>query len=114
MTPEGRVKQKVKEILDGYPGMFYDMPVPTGFGRPTLDFIGCYGGLYFAVETKALGKKPTPRQLDTIWKMRKAGAAVFVVIGEDDVALLQLWLETHRPQHDSARVSPTPRSRRPI
>ncbi len=114
MTPEGRVKNKVKVILDGYPGMFYDMPVPAGYGRPTLDFIGCYGGLYFAVETKAKGKKPTPRQMDTIDNMRAAGAAVFVVIGEDDTALLQLWLETNRPDNDRARVSPTPRSRRPI
>jgi hypothetical protein len=94
--------------------MFYDMPVPAGYGRPTLDFIGCYGGHYFAVETKAKGKKPTPRQMDTIDRMRAAGAEVFIVIGEDDTDQLRHWLETYRPTHDRSRVSPAQSPSRPV
>jgi len=113
MTPEGRVKQKVKEILGEYPGLYYYMPVQTGFGQTSLDFIGCYAGRFFAVETKREGKKPTLKQLETIERMQTAGAQTFVIVGEDDVALasLSLWLEALRPSHDSARVPPPPRPR---
>lgn len=114
MTPEGKVKAAVKVTLSSYPQLYFEMPVMTGYGRTTLDFVGCYNGLFFAIETKTKGKKPTPRQLETIEQMRAAGAAVFVVIGEDDLTHLKLWLESNRPTHDRARVSPAPRSRRQI
>lgn len=110
------MKQKVKEILDEYPGLYSYMPVPTGFGQTSLDFIGCYAGKFFAIETKREGKKPTLRQLETIRQMQAAGAQVFVIVGENDVALasLSLWLEALRPSHDSARIPPTPRPRSPV
>jgi penicillin-binding protein-related factor A (putative recombinase) len=50
-----------------------------GMGQPCLDCHGCYNGLYFAVETKATGKKPTLRQETTIKRIRAAGGLVFVV-----------------------------------
>jgi hypothetical protein len=89
--------------------MYYDMPVPMGFGRATLDFTGCYNERYFAIETKADGKKPTPRQLATIAKMRDAGAAVFVISGTIDLAYADLigWLEHNRPtSHDRPHLPP--------
>jgi phosphoserine phosphatase len=108
-TPEGIVKQKVRGILDQYPRMYYDMPVPMGFGRATLDFIGFYNGLGFAIETKTEGKKPTLRQAQTIAKMKAAGAAVFVISGTVDLAYADLigWLEHNRPtSHDHAHLPP--------
>lgn len=83
--------------------MYYYMPVPTGYGRASLDFIGCYNGLYFAIETKDEGKEPTTRQHATIFEMRSAGAAVFVISGTVDLAYADLigWLEHNRPtSHD--------------
>lgn len=82
-TSEGKVKEKVKKFLRDTPGLYYHMPVLSGYGNPTLDFIGCLHGLFFAVETKAAGKAPTERQKRLIADMRSSGAAVFVVTGED-------------------------------
>ena len=90
-TPEAKVKQRVKEILDEA-GAYYDMPVPSGYGKPTLDFIGCYKGYYFAIETKAPGNMPTIRQEQTMTQMQKAGAKVFLIDGESyDYSQLQIW-----------------------
>jgi hypothetical protein len=116
-TPEGKVKQKVRGILDRYPRMYYYMPVPTGYGRASLDFIGCYNGLYFAIETKDEGKEPTTRQRATILEMSNAGAAVFVISGTGDHAYADLigWLEHNRPTSHDHSPAPQQASRhRPI
>ena len=68
------------------------MPVPSGFGESTLDYMGCYKGYYFAIETKAPSKRPTPRQQTVITQMQQAGAAVFVIDG--DLTELKQWLDT--------------------
>ena len=92
LTPEGKVKAKVKACLECFPGVYSWWPVPAGYGTPSLDLIGCYHGHFFAVETKAPGKKPTPRQRLTIEQMTGAGGAVFVIDGDDGVKLLENWL----------------------
>jgi hypothetical protein len=89
-TPEGKVKKTVSLLLKSVPGLFYTMPVPSGFGESTLDYIGCYRGKYFAIETKAPGKKPTDRQNMVIDKMRRAGGAVFIIDG--DLTELKQWI----------------------
>jgi hypothetical protein len=68
------------------------MPVPGGFGSPSLDFIGCAKGRFFAIETKAKGKKLTAQQEQTARVMRLAGATVFEVIGDDGLEELDRWL----------------------
>lgn len=78
-------------MLKSVEGVFYTMPVPSGFGESTLDYLGCYRGRFFAVETKALGKKPTPRQQLIIESMKRAGAAVFVIDG--DTTELEQWIK---------------------
>jgi|SRR5262245_5582552 len=77
-TPEGRVKDKVKELLDEA-GAYHNWPVPGGYGIPTLDCFGCHRGMFFAIETKAPGKHLTPRQEFTKSQMELAGAVVFVI-----------------------------------
>ena len=91
MTPEGKVKQKVSRLLKTVPGLWYTMPVPSGFGESTLDYLGCYLGRFFAVETKAPGKKPTSRQMSTIDAIERGGGKVFVVDG--DTTDLENWLK---------------------
>lgn len=91
MTPEGKVKDAVKTMLKNH-GAYYHMPVMNGMGAPTLDFIGCHVGLFFAIETKAPGKLPTPRQHMTITTMEKAGAKVFVIDGAKGLEELGNWL----------------------
>lgn len=95
MTPEGKVKEKVKNVLDAFkPHVFGHWIVQNGMGSPTLDYIGCCCGCYFTVETKAAGKKLTPRQELTAKSTEDANGAVFKVIGENDLELLVLeaWL----------------------
>lgn len=98
MTPEGRVKRKVTALLKTFePKLYYHMPVVNGMGRPTLDYIGCINGKFFAIETKAEGKEPTDRQRLTMKEMREAGAVVFLIVGENDPELnnLRNFLTSH-------------------
>ena len=93
MTGEGAVKAKVKKILAKY-GDELDAfwPVQNGMGSPALDCIVCYRGIHIEIETKAPGKRPTPRQETTVAKKEKAGAIVFVIDGENGCAELDAYL----------------------
>jgi hypothetical protein len=73
-TIKTAVKKRLKEI-----GAYQHWPVQWGIGERTLDCIGCYRGLYFAVETKAPGEEPTLMQDITAARIRAAGGLVFVV-----------------------------------
>lgn len=90
-TPEGKVKDAIKRVLKESEA-YYHMPVQNGMGKPSLDFVGCYYGLYFAIEAKAPGKKPTERQQETIQMITKAGGIVFVIDGPEGVEELRGWL----------------------
>jgi hypothetical protein len=74
-TAEGKLKNQVRKMLNEA-GAWYWMPVPSGYGRSTLDFIGCYHGRFFAIETKAPGKKLTSRQEIIVREMCYQGEAV--------------------------------------
>lgn len=91
-TPEGKVKRKVDKVLTAF-GCYYFMPVQTGYGKKTLDYIGCFRGRFFAVETKAPGEKTTPLQDLIIAEMRHVGGQVFVVDGDGSLAVLVAWLD---------------------
>ena len=94
MTPEGKVKLKVKKVLKKYRmlyGLYSNWPVPCGYGTPMLDCVGCFYGLFFAIETKKLGGKLTPRQRQTVEEQRASGAKVFIIDG--DITELEEWLE---------------------
>jgi hypothetical protein len=78
MTPESRVKEKVKAYLRGKNAYFF-MPVQTGYGAATVDFLCCVDGRFIAIETKAPGKKPTKRQRATLLAIIAAGGNAFVV-----------------------------------
>jgi hypothetical protein len=94
VTPEGRVKNKVRAVLNHYaPGVWWYMPVGNGMGKPTLDFMGCAWGQFFSIETKAPGGKPTPRQEGTIARMQDAKGKTFVIDG--DTTELETWLLLH-------------------
>lgn len=92
MTPEGKVKAKVKTVLKRF-GAYYHMVVQNGMGAPSLDFVGCHSGLFFAVETKAGNKDMTDRQKMTSQSMMDAGGAVFLVNEIVGLAELEQWLQ---------------------
>ena len=96
MTPEGKVKKNVKAVLDKFEGKIDGFwPVPSGYGESHLDYVGCCRGFFFAIETKAPGGKPTPRQKMRIANVEKAGGKVFVIDGTDKTDTtgeLDAWL----------------------
>lgn len=87
MTPEGRVKKRFnRRITDLFGDKVYRfMPVQTGYGAPALDYFLCAGGWFIAVETKAKGKTPTPRQFTTMENVRKGGGLTFVVDTDESI-----------------------------
>jgi len=84
-TEESKVKAKVKQVLKRY-NCWADWPVPSGYGKSTLDCIGCAGGYFFAIETKKPGGKLTALQQITIDMMRRANGTVFVIDTTDEKA----------------------------
>jgi hypothetical protein len=95
LTPEGKTKDKVKAILKRYDGVYTYWPVPFGYGKATLDCLGCYRGRFFSIETKAAGKKPTLRQTEELKSIGRAMGKTFVIVGPDDPAMDELvqWLD---------------------
>lgn len=96
MTPEGKVKERLKKLLKRY-NVYWHCPVMNGMGSPTLDFICCHCGYYFAIETKAPGQKPTKRQELTMASMAEAGAFVFTVAIDADFDRLEAYLQFVKP-----------------
>lgn len=92
-TPEGRVKARVSKLLQSVTDLYYWMPVVSGYGGTTLDYVGCYRGYYFTIETKAPGKHPTPRQSVVLGSVRRAGGKTFIIDSED-LSELEAWLKS--------------------
>ncbi len=86
MTPEGDLKDKVKAYLATLSQIFFWMPVPTGFGVKGIpDFVGCWRGKFFAIETKGPRGKETPWQKLIREKILKAGGISIVAYDMDQV-----------------------------
>lgn len=96
MTPEGRVKRHISELLSSTSGMYYFMPVPSGYGESTLDYIGCFLGYFFSIEAKRPGKKPTDRQTLIRKCMERAGGKVFKIDSKEGLAEFHQWMDTVR------------------
>jgi hypothetical protein len=91
-TPEAAVKDQVRKVLKKHKA-YWHCPVQNGMGAPSLDFVGCHRGRFYAIETKAGNKRPTERQENTIREMQDAGAKVFVVNEVTGTDELDKWLE---------------------
>jgi len=82
MTPEGRVKLKVKTFLNSFAssGIWYFMPPASGYGRAGIpDIVGCYRRHFFAIECKAKKPQPTALQLRELEKIEHAFGRTWVV-----------------------------------
>jgi Holliday junction resolvase len=91
MTPEGKVKKRAKEHLDTA-GAYYFMPATGGFGRSGVpDIVGCFNGVFFAIECKAGKGIPTALQEREMKNIRKAGGQAWVV-NEENVDTVPQWL----------------------
>jgi Holliday junction resolvase len=85
MTPEGKVKDKIKKILKAN-GIYYAMPHGAGYGNAGVpDFLCCVKGTFLAIEAKAKGGKPTALQVKNMQEINDAGG-VALVVDEDVLA----------------------------
>ena len=92
MTPEGKVKARVKEILK-HKGAWWCMPVGGGYGRAGIpDLLVCYKGKFLAIETKA-GRGKTTALQDLCMEQITAAGGRCVVINENNLTELADWLE---------------------
>jgi Holliday junction resolvase len=81
MTPEGRIKKKLRDVLDGG-AVYYFMPATGGYGRSGVpDIVGCVGGKFFAIECKAPGGRVTALQQREIENIIASGGVAFVYDG---------------------------------
>lgn len=92
MTPEGKVKKKVLEMLTSS-GAYYCMPVTGGYGRSGVpDIIACLHGKFLAIECKAGDNKPTALQEKALADIQRAGGSA-LVINEDNLENLEFVIK---------------------
>lgn len=77
--PEKKTKDAIRALLKEI-GAWYYMPVPVGYGRSTVDFIGIHNGLGFGIEAKrpdGLGHV-SPQQKRELEAIQAAGGRICV------------------------------------
>lgn len=90
LTPEGKVKRKVVEVLKEH-GVWYFFPANNGFGKAGIpDIIAIVGGKFMGIEVKAdRTKKPTALQKKCGEEIQRAGGWWFLVYDTDTIASLE-------------------------
>lgn len=79
MTPEAKVKAKVKRLLDAL-GIWHFSPMMNGMGRAGVpDIIGCVNGRFIGIECKAGDNKATALQLRELSNIASAGGFTYIV-----------------------------------
>lgn len=94
--PERVIKRRVTAYLSnlklqGVP-VYYDMPVPHGYGKSGLDYYGAIYGFFFAIETKADGEWLTPLQRDTALAILRGYGNVFVISTDEGLEAFKAWV----------------------
>ena len=79
MTPEAKVKAKIKEVLK-MERVYYAMPIGTGWGNSGVpDFLCCVNGRFLGIEAKANGNKPTELQKKNLMDIELSGGYTAVI-----------------------------------
>lgn len=87
MTPEAKVKAKIKAMLKEH-NIYYAMPIGTGYGNAGVpDFLCCANGRFLAIEAKAGKGQTTALQDKNLRDIRECGGTALVV-NETNLTLL--------------------------
>lgn len=90
-TPEKKVKEKVKKILDKL-NCYYCMPATGGYGASGVpDIIACHQGNFVGIECKANGNKPTLLQQKHLRDISISGGKS-LVIDETNIDMLEFYI----------------------
>lgn len=81
---ERDLKKEIKTWLKEQ-GAYFFLPVQTGYGASSLDFLVCLRGRFYGIECKAIKGKMTPRQGRVIREIKDAGGLAFVAKTLDEV-----------------------------
>jgi hypothetical protein len=93
MTPEAKVKKRIKETLDSM-GAYFLQPIGTGFGsNGAPDIVACYKGMFIGVEAKAGKGKTTALQEFNLTRIR-VNDGLALVINETNVSQLRELIES--------------------
>ena len=97
MTPEAKVKKRVKAILDEQ-RVYHFSPMQNGMGRAGIpDIVACHGGRFIGIECKAGDNKPTALQERELNRILEAGGEAYV-INEENIEQLReelIWMNKH-------------------
>lgn len=91
MTPEAKVKAKIKKILDDN-DVYHFSPFQAGMGRAGIpDIVACFKGTFIGIEAKAGKNTPTMLQERELDKIRYSGGHA-IVINEENLDTLEYLL----------------------
>ena len=98
-TPEAKVKNAVRKILDEL-GIYHFMPPANGFGRAGIpDIIGCMDGHFIAIECKAGKGQTTALQDRELNAILNHGGTVYIAREHNLLELKQLLTELRNELH---------------
>lgn len=100
LTPEAKVKKKVKEELDRM-GVYHFSPMQNGMGRAGIpDIIGCLDGQFIAIECKAGRGTTTALQERELTRIQNAGGYA-IVVNETNINQLKEISEWIKDKHST-------------
>lgn len=89
MTPEGKVKAWIKEVLNKHK-IWYFMPRGTVLGSAGIpDFICCVNGMFLGIEAKAAKGKLSAMQTHQIDRIKTQGKGEVLVVYPDNFDLFE-------------------------
>ena len=92
MTPEAKVKARLKDILKEL-GCYSFSPIGGAYSsRGVPDIIGCLHGIFFGIEAKAGKGKTTALQDRELQRIREAGG-IALVVNEENLNSLKTTLQ---------------------
>lgn len=101
MTPEGKVKIKIKQwYKDHLPNHWRVSPRGGPFGKQGCsDDVVCWLGFFIAIEVKAEDGHLTPMQLKNLQDVQAAGGVAAVIRGYDTARLQQVKSIVEKRHH---------------